>query len=79
MDGKVVITNTTTADDIDFLTRRGVRYLVTTTPVFDGRSFGTNLLEAALVAVAGKGRRLTYPELEEMLEKLSLRPHIREL
>lgn len=79
MDGKVVVTNTTTAADIDFLSRRGVRYLVTTTPVFDGRSFGTNLLEAALVALSGKGRRLTYPELEEMLAQLSLRPHIREL
>jgi hypothetical protein len=79
MDGKVVVTNTTTAADIDFLSRRGVRYLVTTTPVFDGRSFGTNLLEAALVAAGGKGRRLTYAELEEMLAQLALRPQIREL
>ena len=79
MDGKTVVTNTTTAEDIDFLRRRGVRYLVTTTPVFDGRSFGTNLLEAALVAVGGKGRRLTYAEIERMLERLSLRPHIRSL
>lgn len=79
MEGKTVVTNTTTAADADFLRERGVRYLVTTTPVFDGRSFGTNLLEAALVAVAGKGRRLTVAELEPLLDALSLQPQIREL
>jgi hypothetical protein len=53
-----------------------VRYLVTTTPRLEGRSFGTNMMEAALVAVAGKGRPLTQPELAEMIERLGLRPHI---
>ena len=42
--------------------KRGVKYLVTTTPVLEGRSFGTNMMEAALVAVSGKGRPLTWPE-----------------
>ena len=79
MEGKVIVTNTSTEEDITFLTERGIKYLVTTTPVMDGRSFGTNMLEAALVAVAGKGRPLTNAELEEMIKQLGLAPQIQEL
>jgi hypothetical protein len=53
LDGKVVITNTTTASDVERLAAAGVGMLVTTTPVLDGRSFGANVLEAALSAVTG--------------------------
>jgi hypothetical protein len=79
MDGKVIVTNTTTQEDVKMLTERGVKYLVTTTPRLEGRSFGTNVMEGALVAVAGKGRKLTTDELEELIEKLSLRPTIEKL
>ena len=41
LDGKTVLTNTVTKEDIEELRIRGVRYLVTTTPEFEGRSFGT--------------------------------------
>ena len=51
--GKVVVTNTTTRDDVEALRRRGVSLLVTTTPMLGGRSFGTNVIEAAAVAVLG--------------------------
>lgn len=77
--GKVIVTNTTTAEDVELFRKAGVKYLVTTTPVLDGRSFGTNMMEAALVAVAGKGRPLTWPELTEMLDKLGFEPQIQEL
>lgn len=56
--GKVILTNTTTSEDHAALAARGARALVTTTPVFDGRSFGTNVLEAALTAAEGQGRPL---------------------
>ncbi|MFT3891346.1 MAG: hypothetical protein QM730_06905 [Anaerolineales bacterium] len=79
MQGKVVVTNTTTPDDVAFFKKCGVKYLVTTTPVMDGRSFGTNMMEAALVAISGKGRPLTWPELNEMLDKLGFEPQIQEL
>jgi hypothetical protein len=79
MDGKVIVTNTTTPNDVAMFKEAGVKYLVTSTPVLDGRSFGTNMMEAALVAVAGKGRPLTTEELEEMLEKLGLEPQLQEL
>jgi hypothetical protein len=45
----------------------------------DGRSFGTNMLEAALVAVSGKGRVLTNEELKDLLDQLGLKPQIQEL
>ena len=79
MQGKVIVTNTTTPSDVELLKERGVKYLVTTTPVMDGRSFGTNMLEAALVAAAGKGRALTNAELNQILDELGIKPQIREL
>jgi hypothetical protein len=77
--GKVIATNTTTPADVEAFRQRGVRYLVTATPRLEGRSFGTNMMEAALVAVAGKGRTLTTDELAEMIEQLDLKPTIQQL
>lgn len=79
MQGKVIVTNTTTPDDVEFFRKAGVKYLVTTTPVLEGRSFGTNMMEAALVAVSGKKRPLSFDELNEMLEQLKFEPQLQEL
>lgn len=77
--GKVIVTNTTTAEDVELFRKAGVKYLVTTTPVLEGRSFGTNMMEAALVAVSGKGRPLTWPELTELINQLGFEPQLQEL
>ena len=77
--GKVIVTNTTTPDDVEIFRKAGVKYLVTTTPVLEGRSFGTNMMEAALVAVSGRGRSLTLPELTEMIDRLGFEPQLQEL
>ncbi len=77
--GKVIVTNTTTPEDVAEFKKAGVKYLITTTPVMDGRSFGTNMMEAALVAISGKERPLTWPELTEMLDKLGFEPQLQEL
>ena len=79
LDGKVIATNTTTLADVEAFRQRGVRYLVTSTPRLEGRSFGTNMMEAALVAIAGKGRPLTTDELDEMLKRLGLKPTLQRL
>ena len=79
MKGKVVVTNTTTPDDVEFFRKVGIKYLITTTPVMDGRSFGTNMMEAALTAVAGKKRPLSFAELDEMLIELGFEPQLQEL
>jgi len=77
--GKVIVTNTTTPEDVAEFKKAGVKYLITTTPVLEGRSFGTNMMEAAVVAVSGKGRPLTWPELTEMIDKLGFEPQLQEL
>ncbi|MEM8862043.1 MAG: quinate 5-dehydrogenase, partial [Chloroflexota bacterium] len=41
--GKIVVTNTTTQQDREAFRQRGVETIITTTPVIDGRTFGTNL------------------------------------
>ena len=79
LNGKVITTNTTTPDDVELFRSAGVQYLVTVTPVLEGRSFGANMMEAALIAVSGKGRVLTNEELQEMLDKLGFEPQLQEL
>ena len=74
--GKIIITNTTTAQDVDLVQARGLSYLITTTPRLDGRSFGTNVMEAALIAYAGKGRVLTVTELAALIDELGLQPGV---
>lgn len=74
--GKTIVTNTTTQENVDFLRERGVRVVITTTPRYEGRSFGTNLMEAALTAYAGKGRPLTDGELNALIDELDLRPDV---
>ncbi len=76
LDGKTVVTNTTTEENIELLKSRGVKTVVTTTPRYEGRSFGTNMMEAALTAYAGKGRRLTDEELNGLIEEVGLRPGV---
>jgi hypothetical protein len=79
MRGKVIVTNTTTPEDVALFKQCGIKYLVTTTPVLEGRSFGTNMMEAALVAISGKGRQLTGPEYDDLIAKLKFEPQLQEL
>jgi len=51
--GKVILTNTVRQADVDFLRERGADLLLTTTPVFGGETFATNVLEAVIVALSG--------------------------
>ena len=80
LEGKTVLTNTVTAQNIEELRDRGVRRLVTTTPDFGGRSFGTNVLEAALLALLGKRWEEVVPsDYEGLMASLKLRPRVIEL
>ena len=79
LNGKIIATNTTTPEDVELFRQVGIKYLVTSTPVLDGRSFGTNMMEAAMIAVAGKGRKLTHEELSQMLNRLGFQPQLQEL
>lgn len=78
--GKIIFTNTTTLEDRELLKNRGVKYLVTTTPEFDGRTFGTNVMEALICAYVGKKpNEIKESEYYELMERLNIKPNIIEL
>ena len=66
--GKTIITNTVTAADRVMLQEAGIKMLITTTPCIQGRSFGTNVMEAMLVALHGGKEPLTADEYLKLLE-----------
>jgi len=74
-----VITNTTTEENIQVLKNRGVLKVLTTTPRYDGRSFGVNMMEGVLTAFAGLGRQLSLQELNALIDELDLRPSLQVL
>ncbi len=76
LNGKIIITNTVTAADRQMLKDAGVKTLVTTTPSLQGRSFGTNVLEAAIVAVSGSKKALQPEEYETFINKYNIMPSI---
>ena len=77
LDGKLILTNTVTPANLDELKARGVSTLITTTPDFGGRSFGTNVIEAALIALLGKKwSEVTPEEYEGVLHELHLKPRV---
>ncbi len=76
--GKVILTNTTTPENVALLCERGAALLVTTTPRLNGRSVATNVLEAAFVAVTG-GKRLRPAELSGYVAESGLKGTFLEL
>jgi hypothetical protein len=77
LDGKIILTNTVTQGNVEELTARGIRMLITTTPDLAGRSFGTNVLEAALLALLGKTWSEVAPaDYERVLHELRLKPRV---
>jgi hypothetical protein len=77
LDGKIVLTNTVTQRNVEELAERGVRLLITTTPEIAGRSFGTNVLEAVLLALLGKRWEDVVPaDYERLLRELHLEPRV---
>ncbi len=79
MTGKTILTNTTTDTDVAFLRARGAARLITTTPRFGGRSVGTNLLEAAFVAIEGASGELPAERYAELVERAALAPSVIDL
>jgi len=77
LNGQTIITNTTTADDVTFLREKGAGCLVTTTPEFEGRSFGTNVMEAVLVALLQKPvEEITSRDYLDLLRRLDFKPRV---
>lgn len=76
MSGKWVVTNTTTAEDVEALREHGCELLVTTTPRLEGRSFGTNVIEATMIALDGADHALTTERYLELLRETGFTPDV---
>lgn len=76
--GKAVFTSTLTRQDVEELSRRGARYLVTFAPEMGGRWFGANVLEAICTALLqNQGVREIKPSLyRPLLLEAGLAPGI---
>lgn len=77
MQGKMVVTNTVTDEDVEWIKKCGIRTLVTSTPNLGGRSFGTNVIEAVLVALIGKRiDEITAEDYLVMLKEIDFKPRV---
>jgi hypothetical protein len=77
LEGKIVLTNTTTAKNVEELRDRGLHLLVTTTPRLEGRSFGTNVMEATLLALMDKPQsEVTPADFLNLIRRIPLEPNI---
>ena len=75
--GKIIVTNTTTAKNVDELRERNLHILVTVTPRMEGRSFGTNVMEATLLALMDKPQsEVTEADFLDLIERIPLIPNI---
>lgn len=79
LSGKALLTNTTTKADLEFMRSLGVKVVMTTTPRYNGRSVGTNLLEAAFVALDGAQGELPASRYAELVGEAGLEPTYLEL
>ncbi len=80
LSGKVVLTNTITPANVEELRVRGVRMLVTSTPSLGGRSFGTNVIEAAFLALLGKQwKDVGADDYLDLLHRLEFKPRVERL
>lgn len=78
--GKIILTNTVTQANVAELRDRGVALLVTSTPNLGGRSFGTNVMEAALLAKLGKRwEDVAESDYLDLLHRLRFEPRIEAL
>jgi hypothetical protein len=74
---KTIITNTTTPADLELLRSRGLNALITTTPRINGRSFGTNVMEAVCRCLLDKDdRRICGRDFLSVVYSLKLAPEL---
>ncbi|MEN6327991.1 MAG: quinate 5-dehydrogenase [Syntrophomonas sp.] len=80
LNGQVIITNTTTSDDMKMLKARGISKVITTTPDMGGRSFGTNVIEALIVTLIGRPMEEIKPaDYYDMLQEMDIKPGVVDL
>lgn len=76
LEDKIILTNTTTSSDIKNLQKKKVKAIITTTPNLEGRTFGTNVMEAVLVALLDKDPSdISTEDYINILKKLEFKPN----
>lgn len=77
LSGKIIITNTTTARNVEELQKRKLHILVTNTPRLEGRSFGTNVIEAMCRCLVDKpDDQITSEDFMDLIERVPLKPQV---
>ncbi len=77
LSGKIIITNTTTAKNVEELQKRNLHILVTNTPRLAGRSFGTNVMEAICRCLIDKpDDQITREDFQEIIQRAGIKPQL---
>lgn len=77
---KVIITSTTTTEDKELMKQKGVSIFATTTPDLEGRSYGTNVIEAVIIALSNKKPgEMNEEDYYSIINKLNWHPSIQNL
>ncbi|MGQ0571652.1 MAG: quinate 5-dehydrogenase [Armatimonadota bacterium] len=78
--GKIILTQTITPGDVEALRKRGVWLLIADFAPMGGRSFGTNVLQAVVVALLEKRpEEISSQEYIETLLRAGIEPLVEEL
>lgn len=76
-EGKIIVTNTVTQDDVAWLMDRKAKMLITSTPDLSGRSFGTNVIESLAVAILQKKPdEISSEDYLNFLENINFKPRV---
>lgn len=74
---KIIVTNTTTSKNVEELQKRGLHLLVTNTPRLNGRSFGTNMMEAMCRCLVDKpDDQITSEDILDLIQRIPLKPQV---
>ncbi len=76
MAGKVIVTNTTTPEDVEFFRRAGRKYLLTTTPVLEAARWDEHDGSRPDCRLGAKRRVLTHSEYAELLAQIGFQPQL---
>lgn len=80
LDGKIILTNTITPDDVMQLRRRGVALLVTSTPLVGKRTFATNVMQGAFVCLLDRPpEQISGADYARLAEAIGWEPTVRDL
>ncbi|MCU0315137.1 MAG: hypothetical protein MUC92_00945 [Fimbriimonadaceae bacterium] len=77
LSGKTILTQTLRKPDLDWLKSAGLSRAITTTPIFGGETFATNVMEALIVAHLGKPvDEISEADMLKVLADLNWSPQV---